>query len=680
LSVKLRKNFKIADAAVEFLDNINNGWYFNSRKIRIGVRKIKSYPIFELIRVGGVFIKRFKRVTLRQFKTHFNINITNRVVGWTPEYIGPTRSKVVNAKNYFREYIKDNYDKVIKELDESCVIDLNKTITDPRVTYSAGYDTCGAHLKEYFKDNTTTDIYNHNEIIRILNYSNFEWFRAPICSYHNAKELFSAVRTNLNAYSGHYTSRLFGNEKGRSDFESRNIAHAIWNTLKEMPVKNMYLWDILGREKDNKVSYNDKSIKEVGTRVILTCENPITTLLMWFNQKMTYVLSNVDWNRTYNLNGEFDSKKYTKLNEESFNYDFKLEADWSYYDSNIDTQFLEIACAILTSGLPNDRLHRNISYLITSSVVTKYVCLPPGIVIELNRAQPSGHPFGTLVNCNVNLIYWCLIGYKIYGEDYVNQMRVEVYGDDTYAYFKNHANLINIDRYIAECGLKSDKVLQNFRSTREQDTFDTKIDYLKRRFDLTGIRWNHKKMFDKLLYPSRNRTLNEQVLTAISYHDTVPTDENAFKLIKGFFKHVKANYYDKLAFDEKSLVNNFLDKEFDDNNYSFTYGFSKDDRMRSYDSYISLLKHSFVIKPEWQFNLICDRESNLSELVLYLLSNSDVTKLSNKDINSYLTFRPPKQLVKSYNKLIELSKDFWSNQSSLNDNFIKRSALRNTKV
>jgi hypothetical protein len=178
--------------------------------------------------------------------------------------------------------------------------------------------------------------------------------------------------------------------------------------------------------------------------------------------------------------------------------------------------------------------------------VTKYVILPPGAVVELNRAQPSGHPAGTLINCNVNLIYWCIIGYRIYGDDYVNNMRVEVYGDDTRAYFKYHENLVNIDSYIKEAGLVSEPVLPNIRSTKIECDNEFKIDYLKRRFDESGIRWNHKKMFDKFLYQSKNRNLNDQIGVVLSFLESVPTDKDLIAFTKLFINWIVNNYSDKL--------------------------------------------------------------------------------------------------------------------------------------
>lgn len=321
--------------------------------------------------------------------------------------------------------------------------------------------------------------------------------------------------------------------------------------MKTRSIKNFYLWDILGREKDIKVCESDE-VKEVGTRVVLTTENPMTVLLMWFAQKFTHVLMKADWDKTYNIDGEFNNKKYKSLLDHEKNYDFTLEADWSFYDSNIDTNFLEVASLLLCSGMERTKLNKNIIYLIVSSIVTKYIIIPPGVVVELNRAQPSGHPFGTLINCNVNLIYWCLIGYKIYGKDYAENMRVEVYGDDTRAYFKNHPSIKDLDEIVSSIGLKSEPILTNLRSINENEDWNYKIDYLKRRFDDTGIRWNHKKMFDRLIYQSRNRSIDFQIQELIGYHETVPTDLDVLKIVCMFSKYILSKKIPGILFKFKT--------------------------------------------------------------------------------------------------------------------------------
>jgi hypothetical protein len=518
-------------------------------------RRIKRFRVFKLFNKNGSLFKLFKDLSFDQMTSHYGINKTNRVVGFTPDYIGPSVSVLVDKKNFVVEFLNNNISLLKNSLTSCCYSDLLSSSNSERVVYSAGFDTCGAHLREYFKDNTTSEAWTVKNILRILNIQNFKWFKAAVCSFNVGEEIFTTIKTNGNAFSGHYTAMLFGRKKASSDVASKKIAFQLWDRMHDHPVKNFYLWTILGREKDIKI---DTSVeKEVGTRVVMTTEHPVTLLLCWFSQKISYILCSTKlWDCKFNINSEFDSSKYKRLLDKEANYDFVLEADWTYYDSNIDTNFLTVAGLIICAGFPDDRLHRNIRYLITSSIVTKYVAIPPGIVVELNRAQPSGHPFGTLVNCIVNMVYWSIIGYKIYGDDYVNMMDIEVYGDDTRAYFKNHKNLINIDRYVSECGLKSEPLLGNFRAVNENSKDRHQIDFLKRRFTDQGIKWNHKKMFDKFLYPSKNRDINDQYLMVSSWFDSVPTDIDAETIRIMFGKYLLEKHPSKLSHSTVNLIYN----------------------------------------------------------------------------------------------------------------------------
>uniref|UniRef100_A0A2V0RAJ3 RdRp n=1 Tax=viral metagenome TaxID=1070528 RepID=A0A2V0RAJ3_9ZZZZ len=534
------------------------------------------------------------------------------------------------------------------------------------MVYSAGYDTCHGHLKEYFKDDDIESLYfDPIEIIKILEFSDFRWFRAPVCNFNDVRELFTMVRTNLKAFSGHYTSQLFGKEKLHSDFASRKIASSIYENMKKFPVKNFYLWSILGREKDIK-THGDES--DVSTRVVMTCENPIVTLLMWFNQKMSYILSYGDWNRTYNIAGEFNNEKFSKLLKHENYYDFILEADWSFYDSNIDSSFLLVAGLIICSGLPDDRLHRNIRYLIISSIITKYVVMPPGVVVELNRAQPSGHPFGTLINCNVNLIYWSIIGYKIYGKDYAKYMRVEVYGDDTRAYFKNHKNLNNLDQYVKECGLKSEILKDNFRSTHEFSEKNENIDFLKRRFDIEGVRWNHKKMFDRWLYQSKNRNIDDQILLVSSYYESVPSDNDVLTLVKLFTKFMLDEYSDKLSYDSIKFCESYSEHNLKINNVRnekfFSYYNRTNHSMESFNKINDTFSYSCMIyKPEEVIDQIIVRNLNLEKVLHSLFFCAEDVLGTGRS--------PPYDPISDF-EIKEFTKSYWNDKGIDSINFLKR--------
>lgn len=632
----------------ELLRNIGRGTFRKGLQNNIKLRTRSFYPVYSLVSKGLEILMRYKRVRIQDLYKHFNINKTNRVVGHTPDFVGASRSKVVKAKNYITEFISNNFDEILNSVSKDCSDDLIASINQPRVVYSGGYDTCGAHLKEYLKDNTTEETLSRDEIIRILKLSNFKWFVAPECDFMHGKEIFNFIRINPDSYPGHYSSKIFGNSKGLGDAVSRNVAYKLWTKICKRPIKNLYLWKILGREKDIKININSDAIKEVGTRVIMTCESPITYLLMWMAQKFNYILGYADWDKTFNLCGEFNAEKTYKLTSHALKYDYILEADWSYYDSNIDTNFLEIGSALLCNAVNNSKIDNNMIITFMMSVVTKYIIIPPGVVVELNRSQPSGHPAGTLINCYVNLIYWAIIGYKIYGNNYADNMRVEVYGDDTRAYFKDHPNLINIDKYIKEVGLKSDEVLCNIRSTKFKCDKSKDIDFLKRRFDFDTFAWNHKKMFDKWLYQSHNRNFNDQVKVVISYLESVPTDKDLIIINKLFVKWVYDKYAHLIDRDVRKVLES-VHQLFDDRNgrvNQFKFHLGNVNKFKQLDEQMSL--HSFSVS---RFKLVYVSENytiNYNEskhLILYTLGLDDL-QLSDVSLRDFLGVnRPPPLFV-----------------------------------
>lgn len=619
-SYKTRDKVNFSTSVNKILRDIGKGTYRSRFSSELKVRFRKSFPAYRLVRQGLCVFMKYRRYSFDNFNKHFGINKTNRVIGFTPDFVGATRANVVRAKNYIIEFVNDNIDEIKKVISSSCYNDLLRSVWSPRVVYSAGYDTVYDHLKEYLKDNVTEDIISRENILEVLSYSNYKWFRAPICDFNRGREIFDNVRINLDAYSGHYTTKLFGPTKGNSELVGRNVAYKIWKQSAHTPYKNLYLWSVLGREKDIKFDLLGNKPVDVGTRVILSCEIPITILLMWISQKFNYILGYSNWDRTYNIIGEFDATKAFKLKDKSFDYDFVLEADWTYYDSNIDTNFLEIAGAILCCGLPDNKLHTNLLYTFISSVVTKYIIIPPGIVVELNRAQPSGHPAGTLINCNVNLIYWALIGYKIYGVNYADYMHVEVYGDDTRAFFKNHPNLVKIDQFIAECGLKSDLVYSNFRSTKIELESEFDIDFLKRRFNTESINWNHKKMFDKWFYQSKNRNIHDQISVVHSFLASVPSDKDLIEISKIFHKWINSKYSSKLNRESKHVLDNIKLLVDGDTDRIKLFKFYLADRTYNKGYYEQLKLHSFSVsrpKYSWLNNSLRNTSNENKMLILY---------------------------------------------------------------
>jgi hypothetical protein len=424
-------------------------------------------------------------------------------------------------------------------------------LLNPRLVLSGSYDSAGEHLRTIFADNPsniTTD-----EILRILNLNQMSWFKTPVINLYNKDDLTITTHLNPNSNPGHYFKLLLNPTKGSVLHYSLPIAHTLLEEASMVPTKNLYLWDVLGREKDVKLLNDDGT--EVSTRVVLNTEAPCSLLLCNFAQKISIALQRKGIDNKFNTTDEFNQKKYFKYYQNNFKFDYYLDADWKNFDANVDTQFILVAMSILLSGLSTiDDKNMRLSYYVLSSIITKYVAVPPGIVVEVNKSVPSGHPFTTLCNCYVNIIYWSLIGYNIYGENYHEMMDFTVYGDDALVWFKYHENLFKIDDIVKNIGIKSEPLVNSLYPCKLSSQIDDQPDFLKRRFNSLEVKWNTKKMFDRLFYQTKNRSISDQLDLPFSYLVTAPFDDDLFTFCKEFLDYVRIKYFNDI---DQTLIDKY---------------------------------------------------------------------------------------------------------------------------
>lgn len=478
-------------------------------------RKIKRFRIYRLNKVGGRIVKQLKVTDLSGFKNYFNINKTNRVVGFTPNYVGFRPSYPVNFNNVIVKIInknlssiKFNFPKVYKSLIESLV--------NFREVYSGSFDSNSGHIIEFMKDDTTK--FTAEQLISEC--LNSKWLQSPHLNFNNIDDLPYVTNFNPNSHSGHYMMRFFKTRfKGLTIQPSLLLAKRKFEMIKKYAIKNFTLWDVFAREKDMKVDSNDSIYT---TRLVLSTEHYQTILLSYFFQKLMVAVESYS-DTKFNLKNEYDGTKAFKLLKKSFNYDFVIDADWPKFDSSIDSEFLLAAGAIMFSNCLNSRESLRVIFHLISSFITKYVVLPPGIVIELNRGNPSGHPGVTAINCYVNVMRWILIGKSIYGDEYEKYMDIEVYGDDAYVFFKDNDKLKYIDNYINELGFANIDVYNRlFPTSLLLTDVESAPDFLKRKISLSGLQWNTVKVIDKLIYQSKRRNISNQIELIKGFVTTAP--------------------------------------------------------------------------------------------------------------------------------------------------------------
>lgn len=543
----------------DYLGQINAFIYHKETLLsRVKNRKVKSFLVYKLISFNNGILKQFSRVNLEQFAKRFKLvnNSKSKIVGITPDYIGVNPSKPIKAKNFIIKAMKNIWVDKKHLYSNSFNKQVQESLIDQRIVYSGGYDGAGEHLLSILSPNNSkiTD----DEIFTILNHSDFKWFQIPYIDLDKPSDLPITTGIKLDTGPGHYFSKLVAKTKGKALHYTIPLAHQLLEEIRETPSKNYALWQVLGRAKDIKLPY-ENVYKEVSTRVVLNTEAPVSFLLCNFAQKISTTIMSSDEPSRFDIKDEFGIDKYHKYNTNNQDFDYYVDADWKNFDANVDSQFIRIAMSILLSNIATlDDYNKRISFYIINSLITKYIAIPPGIVVECNKAIPSGHPFTTLCNCFVNLIYWSIIGFRIYGPEYANNMEVTVYGDDALVWFKYNDKLKNLDDIIKDIGIKSDPIADKLYPCKLYSSLDEQPDFLKRRFNDVEIKWNTKKMFDRFLYQTRNRDLTDQVDVVFSYLQTAPFDDDLFLFAKNLVQEYSVGE-DQLDIDDIDKYNKILD-------------------------------------------------------------------------------------------------------------------------
>jgi hypothetical protein len=173
------------------------------------------------------------------------------------------------------------------------------------------------------------------------------------------------------------------------------------------------------------------------------------------------------------------------------------------------------------------------------------------------------------------------------------------------------------------------------------------IDFLKRRFNESGVQWNHKKMFDKWLYQSKNRNLNDQIKVVISYLESVPVDKDLTTIVELFIEWVQHNYGDKIDRDCLKSIESIKSLIDDGSNAKkrFKFEFGNHFTLKSYDEQIGL--HSFsVIRPK--FTWINDKfefNSNTSKMLVLYCLGLDTTQLASVQLNDFSGMNHPPPIL-----------------------------------
>jgi len=516
-------------------------------------RKHKSFVIYRLWKSNCMITKQFKRVSFSSWKEFYG---DPNVIGFTPDYIGFRKSKPLRLP---RETWNSVNRVSFSNLDYSMI---SKSCIEERQVWTGSPDSNSLHLRRFFKKNKTRRSFDG--LLNIIEKSN--WFSVPSCTFEDPREMQYVTNFNPKAYPGHITSRLLSaRNKGTTVNASLILAFKLYKMCRAVPMTNETLWDIFAREKDIKINGVDS---EVTTRVVVTTEEYVAHFTSWIVNKLLAAFSTYTDSR-FHIKGEYDGVKAYNLWKKVHNYDFVIDADWSMFDSTIDTVYLELACMILFAPSIHSKEDMRMMYFVMNSIIYKNIIVPPGVVVKVNRGNPSGHPCVTVINCLVNMIRWAVIGYEIYGDDYANNMDIEVYGDDAVVMFKSHPNLMDIDDICYNEGYESEPLVQNlFPADRFGVDIDDSPDFLKRRISPKGVSWNKSKIVNKILYPSKERDVDEQINLMLDFITTGPCDEGFNNWLKEVISDmIKVNTVSSVTIERFNNIFNNIEKYI--NKFSF---------------------------------------------------------------------------------------------------------------
>lgn len=468
--------------------------------------------------VDGTVRTGYRRIDLRKDHTKFPYpnNSVCKLVGKTPDYIGMVHGGVVKRRQNNHRILKsvlcDVKYKVLKD------IYVDETV-NYREVLSPGFNTGISQLKNYTSEPKI--VRNVDEMLKIVEMSKYKWFRIPEIDEPDDEAMYD-VNFNRKASPGHYTKNLVARKRQGSVKYTTQAAEDLYDFMKTTALKNFYLWEILGREKDNKIIEGNK----VNSRIIMNTEEPMVLLLSMFSQRLSKVIQNDEDNSI--LIGKDLVGNVSKRIKNSQSYmTWTLESDWKLFDSNIQSSDIILAGSILLSNfdLFSKRMRRSM-YLIISSIVTKYVVINPGFVLRIDKGVPSGHPFTSLITSVINLVYWCLIGYEIYGSNYGNCMDIYVQGDDANIMFRDHPNLNRLDEIVAGLGIECEPLNGTLRYNGGFKTIHDEPVLLKRKFNSEGIVWNRKSIIRKLIYQtSTTKTVEDDIDILRNYIYTAPDDD-----------------------------------------------------------------------------------------------------------------------------------------------------------
>lgn len=440
-------------------------------------------------------------------------------IGTTPHYPGMARGLLINGSNRVLKVMLDNLDYIKREYSNFYDIFV-KELINYRWVIGGGVNT-NLPLLKIMADDVGLKL-GVDEILSNLidSHSLRTHFSLPKVGHISGEDIADLTKLNLDASPGLMTKLLFGRNRRSSIGYSVRAARRLLNFCFKFPIKNWSLWEMLAREKDVK---SDEGLN-VPTRLVVSMEEPHMLINAIFGQKLTKPLAKDITNSIFtgrSLNTR-TSVHLTKCRRER---DVTFTADWTNFDLYVTPAVFRVGFALLRGALPLDSKYDRFLYYCLKSMEEKYICVNPGYVYKIVKGLPSGHPLGSIMGSIINLIYWELIMYRVYGRGSAERFDIFVSGDDTVINCDYHPNLDNLDQIIMDLGLKSDVICGNMCFPEYISDFRRTPSFLQKYYTDGICSFNPKRLIRRLVFPVHKRLcVTEDIDLLVDYADSNPHD------------------------------------------------------------------------------------------------------------------------------------------------------------
>lgn len=457
-------------------------------------------------------------------------------VGNTPFYPGEARGKHIIGNNRFWKYYTKNIERIKKLYPDHYRV-INNEIINYREVISGGNNTNRKLLKLLATDNgCKLDVH---QILNTLNKSGFfeKTLKLPFIDKFEAEELDYKVKINPKASPGIFTKFMHGRTRLQSVRYSLKSAKRIIDIIKKHPFKNFSLWETLSREKDVKLVEGD----EIATRLVVSMEEAPMLVCSLYSQKLLKGFQNIIDSPIFcgkAINCD-NTKTIAKLRDRR---QVNFASDWSNFDLYVSKDIILAAFAILRTTLPDGKFFDRLHYYIYKTMQEKFIVVNPGYVYKISKGFMSGHPLTSLMGSLINLIYWELIFYEVYGDGSSKRFDMCASGDDSIIFCDYSDRLQDIDQIIEDLGLKCDKLAGTMVFPKYVQDYKDYPSFLQNHIVYGYNNFTIKRLVRRLLYPTKKR---EHVYDDISllndYLDTYPFDDTYTSFILDYLESLHSS-------------------------------------------------------------------------------------------------------------------------------------------